>query len=75
MAPVAQFLSLAPTSHAGVKTVAVEGAAQPIEVPIVEKTRRSSSTTTDDSVVSPRASVDETAVDAGAKSQFLKLGN
>lgn len=75
MAPAAQFLSLAPTTHAGVKSVVVEGAAQPIEIPIAEKTRRSSSTTTNDSVVSPRGSIDGSAVDMQAKSQFLKLGN
>lgn len=75
MAPAAQFLSLAPTHHAGVKAVPVEASAQPIQVPVVEKTRRSSSTTTDDSVITPRASVDESAIEVEAKSQFLKLGN
>ena len=75
MSPAAQFLSLAPASHAGVKTVVVEAAAQPIEIPIVEKTRRSSSTTTEDSAASPRASVDGTVVPAEIKHQFLRLGN
>jgi hypothetical protein len=74
MAPAAQFLSLAPTAHAGVKPVTVEGAAAPIEIPVAEKTSRSSSTTTNDSVVTPRGSVDESAVDV-SKTQFLKLGN
>jgi len=75
MAPVAQYLSLAPTHHAGVKAVVVEGAAQPIEIPVTEKNRRSSSTTTNESSATPRGSVDDSVVDVEAKSQFLKLGN
>jgi hypothetical protein len=82
MAPVAQFLSLAPATHIEAKAAAavpLEGAAQPIEIPadVVEKTRRSSSTTSDDSSVSPRRSIDENAVEdvPVVKQQFLKLGN
>jgi hypothetical protein len=82
MAPVAQFLSLSPATHIEAKpaaSVPLEGATQPIEIPVnvVEKTRRSSSTTTDDSSVSPRRSIDENAVEdvPVVKQQFLKLGN
>lgn len=74
MAPAAQFLSLAPATHAGVKPVAIEASVRPIEIPVAEKTRRSSSTTTNESVNTPRGSVDESAVDI-TKTQFLKLGN
>jgi hypothetical protein len=77
MAPLFQFLSLVPTEHVTVAPVADDkvAAAAAIDIPIVQKTRRSSSTATEESTTSPRGSVDEAVVPAEVKSRFLKLGN
>jgi hypothetical protein len=83
-----QFLSLAPTSGVEAKisqpaqtaSVIETPAGQAIEIPVVEKTSRSDSSTTDESsIASPRGSVDNDAIAAEIKrqlqNQFLRLGN
>lgn len=83
MAHSAQFLTLSPTSHVIIasSTAVVAPAAETItavtavEIPVVEKNRRSSSVTTDNSSVSPRSSIDAGLTPAEAPVRFLKLGH
>ena len=81
MAPAAQFLTLSPARNiiiaASTATVVEtpDTAATAIAIPIVEKTERSDSVTSDYSTASPRSSVDGGVVNAEAATRFLKLGN
>ncbi|RMD42994.1 hypothetical protein DV735_g2122, partial [Chaetothyriales sp. CBS 134920] len=85
MASSARFLSLAPTHHALVSTSANEQdnlassvneqVTEAIDIPVVQKTQRSSSSSTDEDLsVSPTAATDEPVV-VDDKARFLKLGN
>ncbi|RMZ86547.1 hypothetical protein DV736_g6225, partial [Chaetothyriales sp. CBS 134916] len=77
MASPARFLNLAPTEHALVTASANEQVADAIDIPVVQKTQRSSSTTTTENLSisgSPPASTSE-AVLVDDKTRFLKLGN
>ena len=74
MASPARFLSLLPTEHVFVAST-TDKIANALDIPVIQKTRRSSSTTTEESTLSPRGAVDEAVVPAEVKTRFLRLGN
>ncbi|RMZ75208.1 hypothetical protein DV738_g5585, partial [Chaetothyriales sp. CBS 135597] len=74
----ARFLSLAPTEHTLVSSSTDEQPTEAIDIPVVQKTQRSSSSSTEEELsVSPTASsTDEpVGVVVDDKTRFLKLGN
>ena len=74
MASPSRFLVLSTPSRASVSSPVADPSAEPIEIPVVQKTRRSSSATTNDSISSPRSSVDE-GMPVDSKPRFLSNWN